>query len=81
LTRLPGRSELSVVNRYVSGITLKLKSWSAISVTVRSTPSTAMLSPSFVSSSTREPRTESRPSPAATTSPTSSMIPVNTRLA
>src|SRR5215470_12676971 len=60
-------------------MTSKRRARSTMAVTVRSTPSTAMLSPGFVWRSTFLARTLSSPPRAPTTSPASSMIPVNTR--
>src|SRR5215472_5099829 len=79
LTRRPSRRRPRVVFLYVSGITSNRTVRLTMAVTARSTPSTAMLSPGFVWRSTFSARTLSSPARTRTTSPTSSMIPVNMR--
>src|SRR6185369_10722154 len=83
LTGDPGASPPSPVRRSVSAITSAVKVLSEESVTVRHTPLTAIDSPCPASAVTRGPRTVSRAASAscstATTSPSSSTIPVNIR--
>ena len=83
-TSAPGSASPRFERRNVSGITSKESESSPIVRTVRSTPLTAIESPSAVpprlgsSRTKRQPITSSPPS-RERTSPTSSMIPVNTR--
>src|SRR5579883_565608 len=75
-TRAPGRSAPRLLRRSVSGATSAAKESDRRSTAVRHTPLTAMLAPSALPSSTVEQRKRSRGA-AASTVPSSSIIPVN----
>src|SRR5579883_2333748 len=75
-TRDPGRSAPRFVRFSVSGATSAAKESGRKSTAVKHTPFTAMLAPSGEPSSTVEQRTRSRGA-AASTVPSSSIIPVN----
>src|ERR1019366_5316129 len=83
LTDEPGARAPSTVRCSVSAITSAVNVLSAASTTVRQAPLTAIESPRAASAATCGPRTVSRAAPArastATTSPSSSTIPVNIR--